>query len=97
MGPTNKTSLRETPVELLANASNMALAFVVVLDSFLRVGRTLAPQACAGRELEPSQRDLNGSILGFNYRIKLIKVPLGTQRPLQCKKLSHCLRWRFSQ
>ena len=41
VGPTNNVSLRETPVEDLAEASNTALIFVVVLDSFLT--------ACMGR------------------------------------------------
>ena len=47
---TNKMSLRETPVEHLADASNTAMTFAVVLDSFLTtcmVGGTFAPQARA--------------------------------------------------
>ena len=35
VGPTNNISFRETPLEDLADASNTALIFVVVLDSFL--------------------------------------------------------------
>ena len=35
VGPANNISFRETPVEDLAEASNTALIFVVVLDSFL--------------------------------------------------------------
>ena len=48
MGPTNKTSLRETPVELLANASNMALTFAVADPGFEEGGFQVCGESPCG-------------------------------------------------